>query len=630
MHARGVMHQDVKPANLLLDAAGKRLAFTTSALGDPWVPAFAGRVVRAAFTGCTPRYLSPEGLRVHAVLGRAASRDEYEGLRRRHAMTPAVSDCWAAGLVILELHKPRDAAWRPGDAGDVAREALTPLRRRRLAERWRLAARRSQRLAGGDGAMAARLAGAVAPAATGAALDALLGDDDAAAASFPRAALGPRRARAAAARAPGVESLEFSSPEKGYWARALRRHDADRILAVALRDAGRRARRQGPRGAVPPALPRLAAGRLRDLDLTLNRFRGDCPPDLLRSRLAHGCAVHLDESSRLGPAALGGLGELPDLLRADASPLPATLATFRFSNNAFEGDLRAVAPLCALAARSAPGRYNRLAGRAAALLALRHAGRGADVRLGGNLGFEIDDAGGAALAARAADALDLRDCSLGATCGAAPDLEVLPGSRLGAPPRPLRPPRRVAARRGDALAALERLDLGNNRLDGAAGPSGRGSALRRRNRFTRPRRRPRRRDAPALAACDLSENPLPRALPAALPPAAVLGSRGLRADAVAELHALAVLELADNAIAAVPPALGDLAGLRVLRLDGNLLTAIPPALGKLAGTLRRCSLHGNNIVGSLGALGALATASMGDDDDADAASSEDDDECDVD
>jgi len=51
------------------------------------------------------------------------------------------------------------------------------------------------------------------------------------------------------------------------------------------------------------------------------------------------------------------------------------------------------------------------------------------------------------------------------------------------------------------------------------------------------------------------------------------------------------------------------------------------ALGRLAGRLRRCSLHGNNIVGSLGALGALATASKGDD--ADAASSADEDECDV-
>ena len=49
------------------------------------------------------------------------------------------------------------------------------------------------------------------------------------------------------------------------------------------------------------------------------------------------------------------------------------------------------------------------------------------------------------------------------------------------------------------------------------------------------------------------------------------------------------------------------------------------ALGRLAGRLRqRCSLHGNNIVG---ALGALATASTGDD--ADAASSADEDECDV-
>ena len=52
---------------------------------------------------------------------------------------------------------------------------------------------------------------------------------------------------------------------------------------------------QGLAGPVPPALPRLAAGRLRDLDLTLNRFRGDCPPDLLRARLAHGarCGVPL-------------------------------------------------------------------------------------------------------------------------------------------------------------------------------------------------------------------------------------------------------------------------------------------------------------------------------------------------
>ena len=208
---------------------------------------------------------------------------------------------------------------------------------------------------------------------------------------------------------------------------------------------------QGLAGPVPPALPRLAAGRLRDLDLTLNRFRGDCPRDLLRARLAHGCAVHLDESSRLGPAALDSLGELPDLARADASslslagaapraalaglarvvdvdlsynalagflpsPLPATLATFRFSNNAFEGDLRAVAPLCAPggALRRLDARYNRLGGALPpALLALRHGGRGADVRLGGNLGFEIDGAGGAALAAAPpADVLDLRDCAL--------------------------------------------------------------------------------------------------------------------------------------------------------------------------------------------------------------------------
>ena len=241
------------------------------------------------------------------------------------------------------------------------------------------------------------------------------------------------------------------------------------------------------------------------------------------------------------------------------------------------------------------------------------------------------------LAHRAAtlEVLDLRR-------NAAPDLAALPGlarlrvlhlGRCG-----LRGAWPLAA--GDALAALERLDLGHNRLDGAAPDPAGWPRLRRyavaRNRFDAPAAAALvAAMPPALAACDLSDNPLPPGpCPAALPPAlAVLRLNGVGlsgpVDAVAELNALAVLELADNAIAAVPPALGDLAGLRVLRLDGNLLTAIPPALGKLAGTLRRCSLHGNNIVGSLGALGALATASMGDDDDADAASSEDDDECDV-
>ena len=80
---------------------------------------------------------------------------------------------------------------------------------------------------------------------------------------------------------------------------------------------------------------------------------------------------------------------------------------------------------------------------------------------------------------------------------------------------------------------------------------------------------------------------------------------------------LRVLELSDNSIDAVPPGVADLRHLRVLRLDGNRLTAVPPALSRLSPHLRRCSLHGNNIIGTLGTLGALANQEMriGDDDD---------------
>ena len=84
-----------------------------------------------------------------------------------------------------------------------------------------------------------------------------------------------------------------------------------------------------------------------------------------------------------------------------------------------------------------------------------------------------------------------------------------------------------------------------------------------------------------------------------------------------ELSRLRVLELSDNSIDAVPPGVADLRHLRVLRLDGNRLTAVPPALSRLSPQLRRCSLHGNNIIGTLGTLGALANQEMriGDDDD---------------
>ena len=57
---------------------------------------------------------------------------------------------------------------------------------------------------------------------------------------------------------------------------------------------------QGLSGDLPPGLARLAleGGRLRELDLTLNRFRGRYPRALARATFA-GCAVALDEHSRL-------------------------------------------------------------------------------------------------------------------------------------------------------------------------------------------------------------------------------------------------------------------------------------------------------------------------------------------
>lgn len=84
MHRTGVLHQDVKPANILVDRGGDALKLADYGLAafaprraDPWTGR--GDAAAAPFTGCTPRYASPEARRVAAVLERATSAAEYEG-----------------------------------------------------------------------------------------------------------------------------------------------------------------------------------------------------------------------------------------------------------------------------------------------------------------------------------------------------------------------------------------------------------------------------------------------------------------------------------------------------------------------------------------------------------------------
>ncbi|MBK9264170.1 MAG: protein kinase [Polyangiaceae bacterium] len=135
-HAAGVVHQDVKPSNVLLDEHGAKLTdFGIAAIGKNEIdtaklPAIRGNgTMVATVVGMTPLYASPEQL---ATL-------QSSKRRKREPITRA-TDIWSLGLTLLETLIGR-APWQPGSAEAVLDKADGPwidavdLLRRMLAEK---------------------------------------------------------------------------------------------------------------------------------------------------------------------------------------------------------------------------------------------------------------------------------------------------------------------------------------------------------------------------------------------------------------------------------------------------------------------------------------------------------------
>ncbi|KAJ8599877.1 hypothetical protein CTAYLR_005375 [Chrysophaeum taylorii] len=93
-HSRGVLHQDVKLENVLVDTVGRAYLgdFGLARHGDG-----VGAQLRAPLEGCTPAYASPE---VIAALDIPSGRNR--GVIR--SVSPAETDIWAFGVVALLLY----------------------------------------------------------------------------------------------------------------------------------------------------------------------------------------------------------------------------------------------------------------------------------------------------------------------------------------------------------------------------------------------------------------------------------------------------------------------------------------------------------------------------------------------
>lgn len=134
-HAAGVVHQDVKPSNVLLDEQGAKITdFGIAALGKPEIDPSAIFNIRgdgtmvATVVGMTPLYASPEQL---ATIRKGNAR-------KREPITRA-SDIWSLGLTLLETLTGK-ASWKPGkvvyilDKPDALWEGARDLLRRMLAQ----------------------------------------------------------------------------------------------------------------------------------------------------------------------------------------------------------------------------------------------------------------------------------------------------------------------------------------------------------------------------------------------------------------------------------------------------------------------------------------------------------------
>ena len=119
-HAAGVVHQDVKPSNVLLDEHGAKITdFGIAAIGKNETDWGEMSTVRgngtmvATVVGMTPLYASPEQI---ASLRNNENRQhgQYEPITR-------ATDIWSLGLTLLETLVGA-ATWQPGPSATRSRQ----------------------------------------------------------------------------------------------------------------------------------------------------------------------------------------------------------------------------------------------------------------------------------------------------------------------------------------------------------------------------------------------------------------------------------------------------------------------------------------------------------------------------
>tara|TARA_X000000950_G_scaffold288854_1_gene407915 strand:+ start:3974 stop:6010 length:2037 start_codon:yes stop_codon:yes gene_type:complete len=125
MHKRGVLHQDLKPANLMLCDDMMCLRITDYGLAgcsrrsrtDPWTKRRTvnseghGTCLVATMRGGTALYMSPEMHLLQRL--KITSSSSRRSPRSQPTITPATSDLYASALIVLVLFAQREA-WKAG------------------------------------------------------------------------------------------------------------------------------------------------------------------------------------------------------------------------------------------------------------------------------------------------------------------------------------------------------------------------------------------------------------------------------------------------------------------------------------------------------------------------------------